>query len=818
MKQIVFVALFLVVTFYSKSQQWENLNPGGGGQIQGVTCDPNTPGRMFLNSDVEGSYRSNDYGLTWTYTGKDLVHHMSFITTVEPGNSNRVYTGGLYGVHVSNNGGVNWQEINGPFRGFGVATLVVDNSNVNNLYVGNSWYIKDNQMTSQKTPGEATTGSRNVWISKDRGATWQTINYETVNGYKQCYTITIDPANNQRIYLGAHSGLYRNTNGGTAFTEISAPTGMTSCRGFDITPDGQFAYAVFTPDEAVTVAQPNVYVATVDNASDTWTWTLIASVTTPNGLYYASGVTTYYWKPTVDPRSTPTQHKVIIGCMSSNANSSQGLYEFTGTVSSGVVSGSWAMVFGQSGSNGFNFDMGWNNISPQVRQYTYTPTSWPERKVLLASQQSLYYGDPALPNNTANKYQVLSTAPVGTFGAYQTYRTRGFQSTVNFDGTGYRNYVAQAMADNRILESWDGGLSWTQNSRPGGASGQNCDYVDIIPPNGSNPALVITAAGGGFGGANDAADAAHWGKYLSNPASATDTWVSLESGTSGLPAANSRTYGSAYNPSDFRNVILATQNGLYETFDIYARMAGTGGTFTVIGPAAGTIFKNGDVWFDPDNGNILYAHTSNTIYKLTRTAIGQPWTTTTITQAGTTMSGGNFYYWKHAGNTYMVYSNTGTAGAGPRIFMSVNEGPFSEILNRAGVLAVNTEPWLTTWTNGEQMDITFSGIAGYQNQIIVGSQVEDGKHGYTMLRGVIGSNGNVTWQDYSGTFGTPSFMEVARLWDGKVVTHPDANGTAKTYYYAATRGAGLWRRELQQNVVLPVNLLSFNGYLRDENG
>jgi len=809
MKKIsLFVAVLIVVNV--QAQLWENLNPGGGGQIQGITCDPNTPGRMFLNSDVEGNYRSNDYGQSWTFTGKDLIHHMAFVTAVEPGNSSRVYCGTLYGMHVSNNGGLNWTVPDWPMKGFATATLTIDPTNANNIYVGNSWYIKDAQMASQKEPAESTIGTRNIWVTKDKGATWTTVNYETISGYKQCYTISLDPTNTNRVYLGAHSGLYRSTNGGLNFSKIQAPTGMNSCRGFDITPDGAFAYAVFTPDETVTVAQPNVYVAPVNNSSSTWSWTLIASASAPNGLYYASGVNTYYWKPMIDPRSTATQHKVIIGCMSSNANASQGLYEFTGSVSGGNVSGTWAMVFGQSGTNTFNFDMGWNNIAPQVRQYTYTPTTWPERRVLIASQQSLYYGDPALPNNTIGKYSVRSTEFIATFGSFRTYKTRGFQSTVNFDGTGFGNYVAQGMADNRILESWNGGQSWTQESRPGG--GQNCDFVDIIPANGTNQSIVITAAGGGFGGVNDAADASYWAKYLTAPATAANSWVSLENGSSGLPAANSRAYGSDYNRQDPKNVIIATQNGLYETLDIYARVAGTGGTFQLIGPPAGTIFKFGDVFFDPDNGNILYAHTSNTIYKLTRTAIGQPWTTTTITQAGTTMGGGHFYYWKNAGTTYMAYATTGTAGAGPRIFLSTSEGPFNEILNRSGVLAVNVEPWLGTWTNGTTMDITFSGIAGFGNQIITGSQVEDGKHGYCMLRGIIQSNGSVIWENWSGTFGTPEFMEVARLWDGKIITHPDTLGNSKTYYYAATRGAGLWRREVPQQVVLSATFGNFSGY------
>ena len=804
--------------------QWQNLNPGGGGQIQGITADPNTPGRMFLNSDVEGNYRSDDYGQSWHYTGKELIHHMAFFTAVEPGNSNRVYCGGLYGLHVSDNGGLNWSVVNGPMKGFGTAAMAIDPTNVNNLYVGNSWYIKDAQMSAQKTPAEATTGNRVVWISKDRGATWQTVTYEATAGYKQCYTITIDPTNTNRVYLGTSSGLYRSLDGGLTWSRISSPTSITppvgtvlnSCRGADITPDGRFVYAVFHANtgsnsgtgtgaagSGTGQAYPSVWVAEVNNASTTWTWTQVAgpdsdgnnATGASNGLYYSearaaatSPVHTYYWKPLIDPRSTATEHKVIIGCMSSNANNRQGLFEFTGTVSGSSVTGSWAMVFGQSGSNGFNFDMGWNNIAPQVRQYTYTPPTW-DRRVLLASQQSLYYGNPALPNNTAGKYTVLSTKTVGTAGPYTTYATRGFQSTVNFDGTGLGNYVAQSMADNRILESWDGGLSWTQDSRPGG--GQNGDYVDIIPANNGQPPLVLTAAGGGFGGVDDLADASHWAKKLSSPASPTDAWVSLEQGTSGLPAANSRTYGSAYDPFDPKHVILATQNGLYETTDIYARYDNTGGTFQQIGGTV--IYKFGGVWFSPVAQDVLFAFSpAQGLIRGTRS--GGTWTFTTLIA-----NARRGYYWHHQGRDLFVYL---TASQNEVFLAEINSSGTvvsnQSVFNQAQATAVHSEPWFGTWAGGQAMELTFSGLAGFKNELYTGSQEEDGKHGYAMFKGSVDFSTvtpTVTWSYWSGNYGAEGYMEIARLWDAKIV-----KDGLKTYYYAATRGAGLWRREIEELV------------------
>lgn len=699
---------------------------------------------------------------------------MAFFAQVEPGNSNRVYCGTLYGLHVSDNGGLNWSfDMKAPFARFATATMAIDKKNVNNLYLGNSWYIKDPQMVQQKTPGEQPTGKRVIWTSKDKGKTWKEVNYELTNGYKQCYTITIDPINSNNIYLGAASGLYRSTDGGNTFGKISTPAGMGSCRGADITPDGKFMYAVFHSDSETGVpSQTSVYVAPV-NATATWTLAAIAAPASSNGLYYASGVNTYYWKPLVDPRSTATSHKVIIGCMSSNANASQGLFEYTGTVSNNAVSGNWAMVFGNN--NNFNYEIGWNNILPQVRQYTYTPVSWNTRKVLLASQQSLYYSDPALPNNTKDKYMVLSTQKAGQFGNYTTYSSRGFQSTVNYDGSGLGNYVVQGMADNRILESWDNGVSWTQESRPAG--GQNADYVDIIPANNGQPSIVITACGGTYGGLGDDADASHWAKKLSNPASPSDVWVSLESGTSGLPGASSRTYGSAYNPQNPKEVILATQSGLYYTNDIYARINNTGGTFTQIG--ATVSYKAGNVWWDPTNSNVIYADGTSGFLKGVRS--GNTWTFTTIV----TNPGSSVYYWKDGGNDYIAYAtNEG-------IMLKVNNNNPVQILNRATILATHSEPWFGAWANGNGMTITINGIAGFGKRIFCGSEVASGKHGYAMFEGIIHLDGSVTWKDWSGIYATHGYMEIARLMDGKIV-----RDGSKVFYYAATRGAGCWRRDI----------------------
>ena len=81
--------------------QWTNANPGAGGQFQHVVCDPNISGRMYLCSDMEGYYVSNDFGDHWIYKGWESPFSFVFNIAVEPGNSDRLYLTSSQGVAVS---------------------------------------------------------------------------------------------------------------------------------------------------------------------------------------------------------------------------------------------------------------------------------------------------------------------------------------------------------------------------------------------------------------------------------------------------------------------------------------------------------------------------------------------------------------------------------------------------------------------------------------------------------------------------------------------------------------------------------------------
>lgn len=75
------------------SPQWRSLNPGHGGQVQHVSADPNVTGRLYLASDMEGFYATDDFGASWRYLGWNTPSGNILRVEAEPGNSGRLYVG-----------------------------------------------------------------------------------------------------------------------------------------------------------------------------------------------------------------------------------------------------------------------------------------------------------------------------------------------------------------------------------------------------------------------------------------------------------------------------------------------------------------------------------------------------------------------------------------------------------------------------------------------------------------------------------------------------------------------------------------------------
>jgi xyloglucan-specific exo-beta-1,4-glucanase len=239
---LLFVSgLLMSVNVFSQATGyvWKHAPIGGGGFVTGIITHK-TSGDRYCRTDVGGAYRWDATNNKWVQLLDWLGDSQSDLYGVEalaldPQNANNVYM--LCGTNYVGNGKsailkstdkgntftytdlTNTFKVhgNGDGRGNG-ERLAVDPKNSNILFCG--------------------TRANGLWKSIDAGVTWsQTWSgvTTTTNGNGICFVL-FDPSGSvvngasQTIYIGVSrtggATLYRSTNGGASFTDISPTTGF----------------------------------------------------------------------------------------------------------------------------------------------------------------------------------------------------------------------------------------------------------------------------------------------------------------------------------------------------------------------------------------------------------------------------------------------------------------------------------------------------------------------------------------------------------------------------------------------------------------
>lgn len=141
-----------------------------------------------------GGYRSNDGGVSWEFITDGVSHGMQFMLAAQPGDTGRLYSGSMAGLDISDDDGKTWCQIP-EMAGVSVATIAINPHNVNEVYIGHSWRGKGGRFGQQ----DIQYGRCDVWISNDRGKSWQAVQFEQVDGLRQNETIRIDPTDDQTM-------------------------------------------------------------------------------------------------------------------------------------------------------------------------------------------------------------------------------------------------------------------------------------------------------------------------------------------------------------------------------------------------------------------------------------------------------------------------------------------------------------------------------------------------------------------------------------------------------------------------------------------
>ena len=736
---------------------WQSLHPGCGGRVQGISCDPTTPGRMFWCSDMEGFYRTDDYGRTWHHEGGDLP--VSWMLQIE-GRGERWWVGHGAGIARTTDAGQTWTHV-ALAKNHTIGMLEIDPRNEARVFAGINWLNHEGQINRvgktyipNRFP-QLDIDERSIFYTLNDGASWQKSSWADSTGEPRTWSIQVDPLNSDRVLVGTNDGLLVFKPSNATWTTIAPPAGVDGpCRGADLTPDGAWTYALYVRGSR------DVLFARGPSGA----WQELPTGALPDN--------SKHWYPKVWPGSTATQHHVLIGQYEQNPN--RGLFEARCTVNNGVVTGSIVTILDYKlGSQAIPYDIGWNPYNSNCRNATWMPTTWPmplgfTRGVFSQSQQSLFIGDAALTNTG---WVVVSTARAGGTAEAPTYRTRGAQSTFNYCSAKLGSYIIQGMADNTCLESYDGGASWRQFVNAGFP---DMHMTHIVP---GNPPLVFGSLGGDFGGGSEAANSALWYKKLETDSHA-DTWVQWimpkNDDRYGLP--ENRVHYMRNDPTDANRVYLLTYKGLYTCADIRSLIANGSPGFVFVGPS--TERCHDLIQLNDQPGRVILKDQKNMWWGDPIGGGGYTWTAMKNTAGQTSKlqlgdvvlarrSNQDFVY------TWQQFQGFVRADLAAKQFTTPILAE-SEVLNILGTpvwydSTLHTVDILDMATDGNHLYATF-GMWRYTRK------------GYGVLRGTINNDGTITnWTNWTADL-PYSYTRDIRIDDGKL--------------WLSTQGAGLIARKL----------------------
>ena len=225
---------------------WENVSDGffnsaAIGAIAVADSDPNViyagTGESCIRGNVthgDGVYRSTDAGKTWAHVGLEDTRHIARIR-VHPRDPDLVYVAALghafgpneeRGVFRSRDGGATWEKVLYPSENAGAIDLSMDPNNPRVMYAA-IWQARREPHTF--TSGGPDSG---LYRSTDSGDTWIdiTANKGLPEGLKGRIGVAVSPAKTGRVWAIVEAekrGLYRSDDGGETWERICDDRNLT---------------------------------------------------------------------------------------------------------------------------------------------------------------------------------------------------------------------------------------------------------------------------------------------------------------------------------------------------------------------------------------------------------------------------------------------------------------------------------------------------------------------------------------------------------------------------------------------------------------
>jgi len=401
--------------------------------------------------------------------------------TIDPINSNNLWIGApAGGLWKSTNGGTNWTTNTDNLAVLGCSDLAIDPTNANIMYLA----------TGDGDAGD--TRSIGVLKSTNGGLTWAATGLTSpVSSYFLIRRLLINPSNTQIVLAATNSGIYRTTNGGTNWTQVSTSscydlefkpgdpnTVYAGGTSFRVSTNGGVSFTQITSGITTTAGRmsiavtPNdvnfVYVLASDNSTNGFlglyqsttsgtAFSLMSS--TPNILDNSttgSGTGGQGWYDLCIAASPLNKNEVVVGGVnvwrSLNGGSSWTLY--------GHWTGSGGAPFTHADQHDLEFDASgtlFNTNDGTI--YKRTGTTWTEISGAMNISQIYRIG---LSSVTANKW-ITGHQDNGTSiwnGTTYSAKLGGDGMDCFYDRTNDNNVFGEYQ-NGSLQRSTNGGASWT---------------------------------------------------------------------------------------------------------------------------------------------------------------------------------------------------------------------------------------------------------------------------------------------------------------------------------------------------------------------
>ncbi len=789
-------------------QGWFAMHCGGGGEVQNIVVDPATPGRLYVLSDMEGLYRSDDYGRSWTILSRDLPEQQRYALATDPDRPERVYLGTHRGAFISDDAGLSWKPV-AETIGHPVGLVAVAPAEPSTICL----------VRAAPDAADLTGEIGDAWVSRDRGVSFARRDYAgSFRSPGNAYAAAVCPTRASQIAIASDAGLFVSRDRGDTWQRQAPPPGSSGgCTGAAITPDGRFIYAVFRVANGA-----RVYAARFGAISEA-SWTPVDHLEFDrdlrllqpgqtgrdwDGEEYTEARGTVYARLAMDPRSCRAEygmanrHRLLLGkTMKAHGD---GLWEGWFDASAGTpTGGGWKRILSTAFQKGWEVDRGWDNYM-QVSFAGYSGVRWgADREIYVAIGQGALRLDPRAPGFAKQGgAQPIYTSYVRTVGGHPFFTTRGWQSTYNVDMAAHDNYVLQSQADHGMIESWDGGKSWTKTHKFGSSGFRAWEgpltngQAWIVTR--TNPPVALIGLGKGYG-----ADDVPCGVFAMKIEKGTpeDRWFLLAGGDRALNGVTD--YNGLDSPRDEENwkivyrhsamvedaikpgrVRVATQQrGIWVCDDALGLIAAGKPAFRQVYRGQEPIEKGSLVAHPLEENRIFFASGRSVMegrgdaFRPFKTGDG---------------AAGDVCAWAHNGKTYIAAVLRSIQDNSDEVWITDDDGAhWTRAIGRGDVRRLNPPVWFETSLappDDRTYTLSMQGICGYRDWIYIPCGAGTNM-GVGMYRGTItgsGTNLRVVLEDFRGTYPSGGWHPYPRVNEGKILKI-----LGKTYVAHATRGSGM---------------------------